>query len=448
MNALEKKYLMLVLGHLALGAGVYMVPFLSKVYAVMILLYGVYYIVKNRNINQEALYVAGYVVGAEVLLRMTGANLLYEYGKYSVVLFILIGTYYSGFTKNGASYWIFLILLVPGIIIATQSMGPGVEMRKVISFNISGPFCLGIAALYCYRRPITIDQMHNILLCVGLPIVSIMSYLIFYTPDLRESVTGTGSNLVTSGGFGPNQVSTVLGLGMFIFFSRVLLRSPGKILLAINIILALNMSYRGLITFSRGGMITGLFMLCALMGSTYFKVNRTGKSKMRLAFFSAIVIFFGIWSYSSFQTGGLIDKRYANQDAAGRTKENQFTGREQIAADEINHFLEHPFVGIGVGMGAEIRLINGNDTLSHNEITRLLAEHGTLGILSLAILIFTPLVLYMDNKNHIMLLCFLIFWLLTINHAAMRTASPAFIYALSLLKISRDEHTSAVVHRE
>jgi hypothetical protein len=34
-------------------------------------------------------------------------------------------------------------------------------------------------------------------------------------------ITGTESNFQTSGGFGPNQVATFLGLGMF-FFSRIL----------------------------------------------------------------------------------------------------------------------------------------------------------------------------------------------------------------------------------
>lgn len=448
MNASEKKYLTLILGHMAIGMAIFVLPFLSKVLAVLILVVGFYFVVRNRNQNQEALYVAAYIVGAEVLLRMTGANLLYEYGKYTVVLFILIGTYYSGFSKNGAPYWIFLLLLVPGIIIATQTLGPSVEMRKTISFNISGPVCLGISSLYCYRRSITIDQLYNILLCIGLPIVSIMTYLIFYTPDLRESVTSTGSNFATSGGFGPNQVSTVLGLGMFVFFSRVLLCSPGRIILAVNLLLALNLTYRGLITFSRGGMITGIVMLCVLMGLTYLKVNGSGKSKMRVAFFGALIVFFGIWTYSSFKTGGLIEKRYANQDAAGRTKESQFSGREQIAADEIGHFLDNPIFGIGVAKGAEIRLDSGGDTLSHNEVTRLLAEHGSLGLMALIILILTPLVLYLDNQNHIMLVSFVIFWMLTINHAAMRTASPAFIYALSLLKIVNNEKPLPTVHRE
>ena len=65
----------------------------------------------------------------------------------------------------------------------------------------------------------------------------------------------------------------------------------------------------------------------------------------------------------------------------------------------------------------------------------MLAEHGSLGIICLLILFITPIILYLDNKEHIYMFCFLTFWLLTINHAAMRTAAPAFIYALTLLKV-------------
>jgi O-antigen ligase len=143
-----------------------------------------------------------------------------------------------------------------------------------------------------------------------------------------------------------------------------------------------------------------------------------------------------IWGYTSFQTGGLINKRYANQDAAGRVKESQFTGREDVAQNEINTFLENPIFGVGVGKGVEVREAQtGVLVLSHDEITRMLAEHGTLGIFALLILFFTPLVLYLENSFNMFLLCFVAFWFLTINHAAMRTAVPAFVYSLSLLSV-------------
>ena len=78
----------------------------------------------------------------------------------------------------------------------------------------------------------------------------------------------------------------------------------------------------------------------------------------------------------------------------------------------------------------------------------MLAEQGALGILCLLILIISPLFLYIDNKQHLLLLSFYFFWLLTINHAAMRTAAPAFIYALSLLKVKFVDNETSVVHRE
>jgi hypothetical protein len=76
----------------------------------------------------------------------------------------------------------------------------------------------------------------------------------------------------------------------------------------------------------------------------------------------------------------------------------------------------------------------------------MLAEHGILGVINLLILLLTPLFLYLNNKNNIFLFSFYVFWLLTINHAAMRIAAPAFIYALSLLKVSFDEEPT--IHRE
>lgn len=42
------------------------------------------------------------------------------------------------------------------------------------------------------------------------------------------------------------------------------------------------------------------------------------------------IAFLGAWSYSTEQTNGLIQKRYSNQDASGRLKEDQLTGRGEF----------------------------------------------------------------------------------------------------------------------
>ncbi len=440
MQNRDKNYLFLIAAHLLIGVLIYLVPVFAKVYGYAIILVGILFVIKKRNKNNEVLYASAYIVGSEVLLRMTDGNPVYEFSKYGVMIFIIIGIFYSGFSKYSVPYWIYILLLVPGILIATHELNLQTEIRKTIAFNIAGPICLGLASMYTYNRKISYDEVNNILLMIGLPVVSCAMYLMLYTPNIREVLTGTGSNTELSGGFGPNQVSTVLGLGMFVFFSRILLVSRSKLIFIANLVVALMISYRGLVTFSRGGMLTGLIMIIFLLYFIYINSKSQGKLKLFYFFGFLLVVFLVVWSYTSFQTDGLIEKRYANQDAKGRVKESQLTGREDIAAQEFDIFLNHPFFGAGVARATEIRTgINGFRSLSHNEISRLMSEHGALGILALLLLFITPMILYLDNKQNIYIFCFLFFWLLTINHAAMRIAAPAFVYSLALLKVQFNE---------
>jgi hypothetical protein len=447
MNKRLQFYIFLIGLHLFIGFMVYLVEFTSKIYAIAMLVGGTFWIFKNKNQNHEALMAAAYIVGSEVFLRMTTGNPVYEFSKYSVIFFLLFGVYYRGFSKNALPYWLYMIFLVPGIVVSVYAVDYGTDIVKTLSFNISGPICLGVASFYAYRRQFTMKDMGQVLLACGLPVLSCATYLYFYTPDIRESVMGTSSNFAMSGGFGPNQVSTILGLGMFIFVARCFYDSPTKLMMWINLGVAMIIGYRGLVTFSRGGMITAVLMLLVLAAGTYMNVNANGKRKLVTLMSGLIGGMLVVWLYSSLQTGGLIDKRYANQDAAGRTKASNFTGREHISATEIEYFLENPWFGIGAGKGSQIRRSEmGMKVLSHNELTRMLGEHGLFGIFCLIILLFTPLLLYLDNRQNVYLLCFVVFWLATINHAAMRTAAPAFIYSLSLLKISvRDE---SPIHRK
>ena len=429
MTKNETLYLNLIFFHVGVGFLVFLFPFVSKIYGYAIFILGALYIIKKQNKNHEALMAAAYVVGSEVFLRMTGGNPLYEISKYGVMVFIFIGMYYSGFSRGATPYWIFILLLIPGVVLSTFVLNFGTDIKNAIAF-------LAISSLYTFRRKISINQMNTILLCMGLPIVTCMTYLTFYTPNIRDVITSTQSSFETSGGFGPNQVATILGLGMFIFFSRIILESRTKYMFIINLIVAMNISYRGIVTFSRGGIVTGFLMIILLLFFLYTKSNFTGRVKLNYLIVLLTIAMVGTWFYTSFQTGGLIDKRYANQDAAGRKKESQFTGREDVAKGEIAVFLANPIFGVGVGKGVEVRQAEtGDGTLSHDEITRMLAEHGTLGIIGLLILFLTPLFLYLENKFNMYLLCFVAFWLLTINHAAMRTAAPAFVYSLSLINV-------------
>jgi hypothetical protein len=446
MKKEDLSYMYLILFHVAIGIGIYLLPFTAKLYGYSMFVLGVYYVVKTQNKNNEALMAAAYIAGAEVLLRMTGGNISYEFSKYGVMLFILMGIYFSGFSKGATLYWLFLLLLVPSVIISSFVLNFDTNIRTTIAFNISGPICLAVCSLYTYRRKIAMEQMNLLLLSIGLPILSCTVYLTLYTPNIQDVITGTQSNFETSGGFGPNQVATFLGLGMFVFFSRIILESRSKFMLILNLIIALNISYRGIVTFSRGGMITGFFMIVLLLSFLYLKSNFKGRVKLNFIIVLIALAMMTIWTYTSFQTGGLINNRYANQDAQGRDKKNQLTGRGDIAATEIDMFLDNPVFGVGVAKGAEVREAEtGNFAASHDEITRMLAEHGSFGIVGLLILFISPLILFLEYKFNLFLLCFLAFWFLTINHAAMRTAIPAFVYSLSLLNVQLVEKKKIVL---
>ncbi|MFK7050334.1 O-antigen ligase [Flavobacterium columnare] len=446
---LTNNYLRYYALHLVLGLLIFIVPFIANFYSAFVFFFGIFVIYLKKNKNDEALLFSGYVIGLEVLLRMTNAMHINEYGKYVVIVFLIFGMYYKGVSKTAYWYLLYLLLLIPSLIIGFLTLNIDTEIRKAISFNISGPICLAIASLYCYDYKIRYELLLKLLLYISYPLLSIIIYLILFNPSVKNVIVDTSSNFATSGGFGPNQVSTVLGLGMFLFFVQFLLNSKSKIQILVNFFLASLFSYRCLLTFSRGGMYCGLVMILVFM--IYVFSRAKNEIKLKIVIVSLFLMSTGgiVWYYSSFETDGLIEKRYANQDAIGRIKKSRFSGREDIAKTELNMFFENPIFGVGVGKNKEFRQeLTGMDVPTHSEFTRSLAEHGMLGVISLLMLFFVPLFSYMNNKEHLFFLSFFLFWFITVNHAAMRLAAPALIYALSLLKVKfynyNEEDTSTL----
>lgn len=436
MEKSSLSYIYLILFHAFIGGLVFVLPVTSNVYTLLILILGIFYIIKNKNKNNEVLIMAAYVIGVEVFLRMTNGMIVNEFGKYAVMIFMFIGMIYSGFSNKAFVYWIFLILLIPSIILSVFSLNIDTDIRKAIAFNISGPVCLGVSSIYCFHRKISFDRLMTVITALSMPLVSIVTYLFLYSPSVKDVVTGTESNFATSGGFGPNQVSTILGLGIFAFFTQFLLNSKNRRLILINALLTLIFAFRGIVTFSRGGLITGVVMIILILILLYYQGNAVIKSKVKFIIGISFLAGIGVWGYSSIQTSGLINKRYANQDALGRNKKSKLTGREVLIASEFQMFVENPIFGVGVGKNKEIREEEtGIEAASHNEITRMMAEHGIFGVIDMLILLFTPLLLFINNRQNVCALSFWAFWLLTINHAAMRVAAPAFIYALALLSV-------------
>ncbi|WP_273300103.1 O-antigen ligase family protein [Zunongwangia profunda] len=439
VNQNRKQYFQLLLLHIAMAFAIYIFRPISFILTNGILLFWLIYILQKKNRNNEALMAAAYVAGGEVYFRMTDGIIFYETGKYMVIVFLLLGMFFKGTSSKTVPYWLFILMMVPGILVSAINISYGADFRKLVAFNLSGPVCLGIVAVYCYYKKIKKSDFEKVILMLLLPLISNMFYLYLYTPSLKESLINVSANYLATGGYGPNQVSTIFGMGFFLICTRLFLVKD-KLVNLIDFILLGLMGYRAVVTFSRGGVFTGIICISTFLIFYYYKMNRKSRSAVfrKILFIGAVGL--GVWTFSLVKTYGLIGNRYTNKDASGKLKADITTGRSELIETELHAFINHPILGIGVGKGTEYREEQlGISIATHNEISRMLSEQGLLGLISLLILIFVPVIFWFKFENNYYFLAFLAFWFLTINHSAMRIALPAFVYGLALLYIVDDK---------
>jgi len=201
-------------------------------------------------------------------------------------------------------------------------------------------------------------------------------------------------------------------------------------------------TYRAFLTFSRGGTITGILMILIFIYASWrsdFSFMKT-KSLAGIALAAIIIVF-------SFNlvidiTEGMILNRFTGKNTIGEKKEDVTSGRSKIFMTELQIFAEYPFTGIGVGRAKIGRLkIMGFEGATHNEISRLLSEHGVFGLIALIILLLAPFATGAWRKNNLFFYPYFAFWFLTISHSSMRLVAPAALYGFALLMLYYDEHT-------
>lgn len=427
----------LIILHLIIGFLV-TISSISKLYSVGIIGLGLYFIIRNKNSNDEALVFSAYLAGAEVLLRMSNGTILYETGKYGIILFLTLGSIIGENRIKGNVSFVFYILLLLIGIVATEPV-EGLSLRKSVAFNLSGPFLVGIAAIFLNRRIVSPEFIMNTLKVMCLPIISMCVFLYFRTPDLSEIRFGGSANFEASGGFGPNQVATALGLGMFLIGVCIVSKNYLSGFLIFDVLILSYITYRGLLTFSRGGIITGV--VCLITFAFFYFLSKPNFASRFVTFgavsISTVVI---VWLFTSSVTGGMLNNRYLGKTVSGKDVADVTSGRGDIIEQQIESFLENPIFGIGVGNGKQKRLESRKRVvaISHNELGRLIEEHGLIGLFSLVLLLFTPIFIFTRSNpyQNAFIIPFFLMWFLTINHSSLRIALPALAFGMSLLKVS------------
>jgi hypothetical protein len=210
------------------------------------------------------------------------------------------------------------------------------------------------------------------------PVVGVAAITLFTTYTIDNIAFRTASNFATSGGFGPNQVSAVLALGFLMsFFILFLWPSRDRLFLAVLFFLLPVFLVQSAMTFSR----TGIYLAfgSVLAGSVYLLKSR----RARFSLFAgtttlAILAFvFVLPALESF-TAGMLGARFQEIDT---------TNRIAIMQHEFATWEKNPGFGVGLGM-ARFDRAEFDDSASHTEYSRLLAEHGLLGLTALCVLLF------------------------------------------------------------
>ncbi|MBF0430917.1 MAG: O-antigen ligase family protein [Fibrobacteria bacterium] len=433
--------------HIVLGLFIQKDSNFSTIWAYLALAYGIHAIQFKKKQNL-AHFFAAYMVGLELILRMTRANIFWEYGKYSTILLLLMGLKTNPFNlRFNKSIFAYFLLLTPSIILSDPNVS-GMALREMIASTLSGPALLCLATMYFNKTTMTLAEFTKTVLYLLLPLISALSFLIKNFYNLEDITFNMYSNYELSGGYGPNQVSTALGFGVILIFLCFLLKQSlfhkfYRDLAFFGLFLVF-----GLLTFSRGGVITAVISCFLLI--LYFQFSakkRNLTERIFLMSILAIVIFFQLWRSLNSFTDGMLTQRY--QVIAHTDVRFSFTGRQDIIKDDIEIFKDNFLLGVGPGMGriARSHYSFGRQASAHTEFTRMLAEHGLLGLLSLFFMLTLPFQKFKEHKitdSKLVLIAFVSFSLLTVSHSSMRLALPAFVYGLAFVTLSSTQKTLSI----
>jgi len=419
--------LMLIGVHIVLALAMKMYPILSTFHAILTGILGLLIVLFAKR-TKWLIIVTGYITGSEVLWRMTSADVFWEYGKYviSALFVISIIRYRILYRLKISDIWpiLYFLLLLLSVPLTINALGIGADARNEISFNLSGPLSLFICVLFLSKVKINSKILIELAWSIFTPIVGISTLILAEIIGTDSIIFTNDSNFAMSGGFGPNQVSAILGVGtIFLFFVliyeiRWLPRLLALSLLIISIV-------QSALTFSRGG----IYNLLLTLPLAIIIISRSPGYRSRLLF---VVVLLGIIlgylvlpQLDNF-TSGMLSQRFSDLNP---------TLRQNIGQVELDIWFSHPVLGVGPGI-AKYQSFSSLGILvaAHTEYTRMLAEHGVVGLLAIIILICIAVRAFFKangplQKAYVLIL---VGWpMAEMSHAAMRLVAVSYLFGLA-----------------
>lgn len=418
-------------------------PSMAMVWGLVALVASIFMIYRCKNAHDEAGLCAAYYAALEMVLRVSQISIGYEIAKYAVMLFLIIGMSVEnggGYKKNSA--WIIaIILLLPSMLIADKL---DAEHFEHVRFSVSGIMVLLLSAYYYQGRSIGrltyIKQLSYILL----PILSLAVIVTLKTPDYADVTFTAESNAEMSGGVAPIHVSNILSIGALILIIFILLKQNVFKWTSLSYVILFLFAFRIIFTFARSGLFAMAIALVTFFVLFIKNEKRRGDKKKYISVILLGLVFFVAWENIDSITGGMSTNRFTGKDTLGEQKEDVTTGRTALLEQDMTFFIENPVLGVGAGNIADLRLAHyGLPHTSHTEYSRLLAEHGLLGLIVIIIIFsqFFNQVKRTRGWSKMFLATFGTFALFSMIPAATRVALPLFLFGLGFLQIREEDYS-------
>lgn len=422
--------LALVAAHIPLAILMRQFSPLATAHAVAVLAAGLGLALLSRRPMQVG-YVGAYIVGCEVLWRMSNATIFWEFGKYAIIVIFIVALLRAPRLRLPGLPFVYFALLLPSVALTFMQL-PLRDAQQQISFNLSGPLALAVAAWFFSHLKLDGAQLGKMFVALLAPLAGIACVTLYGTLTAANLHFAGEANDVTSGGFGPNQVSAALGLGAlaaFWFLSNETLRLQQRVLMFGLLLFFLVQSA---MTFSRGGLYNTLG--ACLLSALY--LARDARARLRLLITAALIFALGYYlivpALDAF-TGGTLLERF---------QDTSLTGRDLLLRADLHIWFEHPLIGVGPGVSAIMHEAFFREAAAHTEYSRLVAEHGALGLaamLLLAVMLVGNLRRARTRRGKAVVLLLAGWSLLFMSNVAMRMVAPSFLIGLTFASLLPEE---------
>ncbi|MCB1040838.1 MAG: O-antigen ligase family protein [Acidimicrobiales bacterium] len=395
------------------------------------------YALAKRN-TPLLLLVYAYLPASEIMWRQSHAPIASGTGPYLLTFcsLIAVGISYPHITLPARTALLYIGLLLPSSVVTLSTTGAA--SRELVVFALAGPITLTALVLLFSQLGITTDLYRRMLWVIVIggvgPLAIALTSIADYIGAGQSLEFNNESNPITSGGFGPVQVSSLLGFTVLAATLLIMVERElaPRIFIGIIGIAAMTQS---LLTFSRGGMFATAIALGGLTISQAKNRRTRTKTFAAVAALLAVGYFLVVPRLDSF-TQGKFEERF-------RTTR---TGRTNLATSDLDLFRRNMLFGVGPGM-AKYRQISyeicqlrsdrcRTEGSSHTEFTRMPAEHGIPGVVAIGVMSVLALqALRRAGPSFGISLSMLLWAIAQMFYANLRVVAVPFAFAFAFLYI-------------